>query len=137
MKVTEIRDLTVDELRQREKEMDDQLFRLRIGERTQQDRVDEREHRGAGADPYRERRHGDDRESRPARKRAAGMPDIAHEFLDRSNSAGVLHFLVDALEVLRRADAEVAVDRRLAVGSWQRHVGRPAARRDSASSTPV
>jgi large subunit ribosomal protein L29 len=30
MKVTEIRDLTVDELRQREKEMDDQLFRLRI-----------------------------------------------------------------------------------------------------------
>jgi large subunit ribosomal protein L29 len=30
MKVTEIRDLAVDELRQREKEMDDQLFRLRI-----------------------------------------------------------------------------------------------------------
>ena len=30
MKVTEIRDLGVDELRQREKEMDDQLFRLRI-----------------------------------------------------------------------------------------------------------
>jgi large subunit ribosomal protein L29 len=30
MKVTDIRDLTVDELRQREKEMDDQLFRLRI-----------------------------------------------------------------------------------------------------------
>jgi large subunit ribosomal protein L29 len=30
MKVTEIRDLTVDELRQREKDMDDQLFRLRI-----------------------------------------------------------------------------------------------------------
>jgi large subunit ribosomal protein L29 len=30
MKVTEIRDLSVDELRQREKEMDDQLFRLRI-----------------------------------------------------------------------------------------------------------
>ena len=30
MKVTEIRDLTPDELRQREKDMDDQLFRLRI-----------------------------------------------------------------------------------------------------------
>ena len=30
MKVTEVRDLTVDELRQREKDMDDQLFRLRI-----------------------------------------------------------------------------------------------------------
>jgi large subunit ribosomal protein L29 len=30
MKVTEVRDLTVDELRQREKELDDQLFRLRI-----------------------------------------------------------------------------------------------------------
>ena len=30
MKVAEIRDLGVDELRQREKEMDDQLFRLRI-----------------------------------------------------------------------------------------------------------
>ena len=30
MKVTEFRDLQVDELRQREKEMDDQLFRLRI-----------------------------------------------------------------------------------------------------------
>jgi large subunit ribosomal protein L29 len=30
MKVTEIRDLAVDELRQREKDMDDQLFRLRI-----------------------------------------------------------------------------------------------------------
>ncbi len=30
MKVAECRDLQVDELRQREKEMDDQLFRLRI-----------------------------------------------------------------------------------------------------------
>jgi large subunit ribosomal protein L29 len=30
MKVTEIRDLGVDELQQRAKEMDDQLFRLRI-----------------------------------------------------------------------------------------------------------
>jgi len=30
MKVTEIRDLGVDELEQRAKEMDDQLFRLRI-----------------------------------------------------------------------------------------------------------
>jgi large subunit ribosomal protein L29 len=30
MKVTEVRDLGVDELRHREKEMDDQLFRLRI-----------------------------------------------------------------------------------------------------------
>jgi large subunit ribosomal protein L29 len=30
VKVTEIRDLQVDELRQKEKEMDDQLFRLRI-----------------------------------------------------------------------------------------------------------
>ena len=30
MKVTEFRDLAVDELRQREKDMDDQLFRLRI-----------------------------------------------------------------------------------------------------------
>ena len=30
MKVTEVRDLGVDELRQREKDMDDQLFRLRI-----------------------------------------------------------------------------------------------------------
>jgi large subunit ribosomal protein L29 len=30
MKVTEIRDLAVDELRQRVKDMDDQLFRLRI-----------------------------------------------------------------------------------------------------------
>ena len=30
MKVAEFRDLAVDELRQREKEMDDQLFRLRI-----------------------------------------------------------------------------------------------------------
>jgi large subunit ribosomal protein L29 len=30
MKVTEIRELEVDELRQREKDMDDQLFRLRI-----------------------------------------------------------------------------------------------------------
>jgi large subunit ribosomal protein L29 len=30
MKVTEFRDLAVDELRHREKEMDDQLFRLRI-----------------------------------------------------------------------------------------------------------
>jgi large subunit ribosomal protein L29 len=30
MKVTEFRDLQVDELRQREKELDDQLFRLRI-----------------------------------------------------------------------------------------------------------
>ena len=30
MKVTEIRDLAVDELEQRAKEMDDQLFRLRI-----------------------------------------------------------------------------------------------------------
>jgi large subunit ribosomal protein L29 len=30
MKVTEIRDLSVEELRQREKDMDDQLFRLRI-----------------------------------------------------------------------------------------------------------
>ena len=30
MKVSEARDLDVDELRQREKEMDDQLFRLRI-----------------------------------------------------------------------------------------------------------
>jgi len=30
MKVTEIRDLAVDELRQREKDLDDQLFRLRI-----------------------------------------------------------------------------------------------------------
>jgi large subunit ribosomal protein L29 len=30
MKVAEVRDLAVDELRQREKEMDDQLFRLRI-----------------------------------------------------------------------------------------------------------
>jgi large subunit ribosomal protein L29 len=30
MKVEEVRDLKVDELRQREKELDDQLFRLRI-----------------------------------------------------------------------------------------------------------
>jgi large subunit ribosomal protein L29 len=30
MKVTEVRDLAVDDLRQREKELDDQLFRLRI-----------------------------------------------------------------------------------------------------------
>ena len=30
MKVTEIRDLGVDELRQREQDMDDQVFRLRI-----------------------------------------------------------------------------------------------------------
>lgn len=30
MKVTEIREMQADELRQREKEMDDQLFRLRI-----------------------------------------------------------------------------------------------------------
>jgi large subunit ribosomal protein L29 len=30
MKVAEVRDLGVDELRQREKELDDQLFRLRI-----------------------------------------------------------------------------------------------------------
>ena len=30
MKVTEIRDIAVDDLRQREKEMDDQVFRLRI-----------------------------------------------------------------------------------------------------------
>jgi large subunit ribosomal protein L29 len=30
MKVTEVRDLAVDELRQREMELDDQLFRLRI-----------------------------------------------------------------------------------------------------------
>ena len=30
MKVADIRDLGADELRQREKEMDDQLFRLRI-----------------------------------------------------------------------------------------------------------
>ena len=30
MKVGDVRDLAVDELRQREKEMDDQLFRLRI-----------------------------------------------------------------------------------------------------------
>ena len=30
MKVSDVRDLAVDELRQREKEMDDQLFRLRI-----------------------------------------------------------------------------------------------------------
>ena len=30
MKVAEVRDLQVDELRQREKDMDDQLFRLRI-----------------------------------------------------------------------------------------------------------
>ena len=30
MKVTEFRDLDVDELHQREKDMDDQLFRLRI-----------------------------------------------------------------------------------------------------------
>ncbi len=30
MKVTEIRDLAVDELEQRAKDMDDQLFRLRI-----------------------------------------------------------------------------------------------------------
>ena len=30
MKVTEVRDLHVDELRQREKDLDDQLFRLRI-----------------------------------------------------------------------------------------------------------
>ncbi len=30
MKVTEFRDLQVDELRQKEMEMDDQLFRLRI-----------------------------------------------------------------------------------------------------------
>jgi large subunit ribosomal protein L29 len=30
MKVTEIRDLAVDELQQRVREMDDQLFRLRI-----------------------------------------------------------------------------------------------------------
>ena len=30
MKVTDIRDLAVDELQQRVKEMDDQLFRLRI-----------------------------------------------------------------------------------------------------------
>ena len=30
MKVTEIRDLAVDELQQRAREMDDQLFRLRI-----------------------------------------------------------------------------------------------------------
>jgi large subunit ribosomal protein L29 len=30
MKVSEVRELDVDELRQREKDMDDQLFRLRI-----------------------------------------------------------------------------------------------------------
>ena len=30
MKATEFRDLTADELRQREKDMDEQLFRLRI-----------------------------------------------------------------------------------------------------------
>ena len=30
MKVTEFRDLAVDELKQREKDLDDQLFRLRI-----------------------------------------------------------------------------------------------------------
>jgi large subunit ribosomal protein L29 len=30
MKVTDFRDLTADDLRQREKDMDDQLFRLRI-----------------------------------------------------------------------------------------------------------
>ncbi len=30
MKVADVRDLQVDELRQREREMDDQLFRLRI-----------------------------------------------------------------------------------------------------------
>jgi large subunit ribosomal protein L29 len=30
MKVTDVRELAVDDLRQREKELDDQLFRLRI-----------------------------------------------------------------------------------------------------------
>ena len=30
MKVTEVRDLTIDELQQRARDMDDQLFRLRI-----------------------------------------------------------------------------------------------------------
>jgi large subunit ribosomal protein L29 len=30
MKVTEVRDLAVEDLRQREKDMDDQMFRLRI-----------------------------------------------------------------------------------------------------------
>ena len=30
MRVTEVRDLAVDELRQRERDLDDQLFRLRI-----------------------------------------------------------------------------------------------------------
>ena len=30
MKVSEVRDLAVDDLRQREKELDDQIFRLRI-----------------------------------------------------------------------------------------------------------
>jgi len=30
MKVTDVRDLAVDDLRQREQELDDQLFRLRI-----------------------------------------------------------------------------------------------------------
>jgi large subunit ribosomal protein L29 len=30
MKATEVRDLTIDELQQRAKDMDDQLFRLRI-----------------------------------------------------------------------------------------------------------
>jgi large subunit ribosomal protein L29 len=30
MKVTEVRDLTIDELHQRAKDMDDQVFRLRI-----------------------------------------------------------------------------------------------------------
>ena len=36
MKVAEFRDLQVDELRQREKDMDDQLFRLRIQKSTGQ-----------------------------------------------------------------------------------------------------
>src|SRR5262249_2176724 len=58
---------------------ENQAFGLRVGQRSQQDRVDHREDRGVGADPERERRDRHDRESRRAAQRPCREANVARE----------------------------------------------------------
>ena len=53
-----------------------QLARLRVGQRVEQDAVHDGEERGIGADPESERDHGDDGEGRSLEEHAKGEADV-------------------------------------------------------------
>ena len=95
--------------------------RLRIRERPQQQRVDDREHRRVDADADRQRDEGDQREARRLAQHADRIAQVAHEGLEDRHAVHVVDLLADRAGIAEPARA-----------SWRaRSRGRPAAIRSS------